>query len=143
MQEVRRYIYTSLRGQVRAHAYAYTSHNNASGQCRNTLFRILFSFSAILFKRRLIVLAISSIIILLLTYRQVTSVLPIMLLKSAKASQGKNLFIRIFAFLLLLLIAYTSPTLYRGGRYRFSAKHPTFFFCLFCYSPKALIIGKA
>ncbi|OCK93861.1 uncharacterized protein K441DRAFT_660613 [Cenococcum geophilum 1.58] len=26
----------SLRGQVRAHAYAYTSHNNASGQCRDS-----------------------------------------------------------------------------------------------------------
>ena len=36
MQEVRQYIYTSLRGQVRAHAYAYTSHGNASGQCRDS-----------------------------------------------------------------------------------------------------------
>jgi hypothetical protein len=35
-----RYIYVSLRGQVRAHAYVYTrepNHNNARGQCRDRL----------------------------------------------------------------------------------------------------------
>ena len=34
--EVRRYIYTSLRGQVCARVIATPSHNNAPGQCRDT-----------------------------------------------------------------------------------------------------------
>ena len=50
------------------------------------LFSILSSPSAILFKRWLIVLAISSITISLLTYRQVTGVLSVILLRSTGAS---------------------------------------------------------
>ena len=94
--------------------------------------RILSSPSTILFKRRLIVLAISSIVISLSTLRRVTGVLPVMSLRSTRASQGKNLSIRIFTFLLLLLVvAYSSPTLYRGSRYKSSARRPTFFFTYF------------
>ena len=105
------------------------SQGTKSGpQVFKALFRILFSPSAILFKRQLIVLAISSVIILLLTYRRVTSILPVILLRLARAGQGKNLSIRIFTFLLLLLVAYNSPALYRGGRYRSFTKRPTFFF---------------
>jgi len=89
------------------------------------------------------VLAISSIVISLLIYRRVTGILPIMLLRSARAGWGKNLSIRIFAFLSLLLVAYNSPALYRGSRYRSSTRCPTFFFCLFYYGLKALIIGEA
>jgi hypothetical protein len=50
------------------------------------LFRILSSPSTILFKRQLIVLAISSVIISLLTLRQVTGILPIISLRSTRAS---------------------------------------------------------
>jgi hypothetical protein len=49
------------------------------------LFRILSSPSTVLFKRRLIVLAISSVIISLSTLRRVTSVLPVISLRSARA----------------------------------------------------------
>ena len=103
----------------------------SSLQVFKALFRILSSPSTILFKRRLIVLAISSIIISLSTLRRVIGVLPIILLRSTRASQGKNLSIRIFTFLLLLLVAYNSPTLYRGSRYRSSTRRPTFFFTYF------------
>ena len=60
------------------------------------------------------VLAISSIIILL---------------RSARASWGENLSIRIFAFLLLSLVASDSPTsiLCMGGRCGSSTRRPTFF----------------
>ena len=88
------------------------------------------------------VLAISSIIISLLTCRQVTSVLPVILLRSARASQGKNLSIRIFAFLLLLLVAYNSPTLCRGSRYRSSASYPAFFFTYFAMAHRPLLQGR-
>ena len=37
MQEVRWYIYTSLRGQVRARVITTLSHNNVLGQCRDNL----------------------------------------------------------------------------------------------------------
>jgi len=67
------------------------------------------------------VLAISSVIMSLLTLRRVTGVLPVMLLRSAGAGWGKNLSVRIFAFLSLSLVACGSPALYRGGRYRSSA----------------------
>ena len=77
------------------------------------------------------VLAISSVIILLSTFRQVTGVLPVMSLRSVRAGWGKNLFIRIFAFLLLLLIAYTLPVLYRGGRRRSFTRRPAFLFTYF------------
>ena len=103
----------------------------SSLQVFKALFRILLSLSTILFKRRLIVLAISSAIISLLIYRRVTSVLPIILLRSARASQGKNLFIRISTFLLLLLVAYNFPILYRGSKYRFSTRSLTLFFTFF------------
>ena len=111
-------------------------------QVFKALFRILFSPSTVLFKRRLIVLAISSVVISLLTRRQVTSVLPIMLLRSAGAGQGKNLSIRIFAFLLLLLVAYTSPTLCRGGRYGSSTRRLTFFFTHFAIVQRPLLQGR-
>ena len=37
MQEVRRSIYTSLRGQVRARVITTLNHNNVSGQCRDSI----------------------------------------------------------------------------------------------------------
>jgi len=49
------------------------------------LFRIPSSPSTILFKRRLIVLAISLVIISLLTFRRVTSILLVILLRSTRA----------------------------------------------------------
>src|SRR6266576_5911858 len=99
------------------------SRGTISGpQVFRALFGILSSPSTILFKRRLIVLAISLVVILLLTLRQVTSILLVILLRSARASWGKNLFIRIFAFLSLLLMACSSPALYRGNMYRSSTR---------------------
>ena len=77
----------------------------------------------------------------LLTLRQVTSILLVILLRSARAGQGKNLSIRIFAFLLLLLVAYSSPTLYRGGRYRSSTKYPAFFFTYLAMVQRPLLQG--
>ena len=65
-----------------------------------------------------------------------------MLLRSTRASQGKNLSIRIFAFLLLLLVAYNSPTLYRGSRYRSSTSRPTFFFTYFTIAYRPLLQGR-
>ena len=65
-----------------------------------------------------------------------------MLLRSTRASQGKNLSIRIFTFLLLLLVAYNSPTLYRGGRYRSSTSRPTFFFTYFTIAYRPLLQGR-
>ena len=94
-------------------------------------FGILPGPSTVLFKRQLMVLAISLVIILLLTLRQVTGVSPVILLRSARAGQGENLSIRIFAFLLLSLIASNSPILYIGGRYRSSTRRPAFFFTYF------------
>ena len=117
-------------------------HTISSLQVFKALFRILFRLSAILFKRRLIVLAISSVDISLLTYRRVTSALPVILLRSARASQGKNLSIRIFTFLLLLLVTYNSPTLYRGSRYRSSTSRPTFFFTYFTIAYRPLLQGR-
>ena len=58
-------------------------------QVFKALFRILSSPSTILFKRRLIVLAISLVVILLLTLRRVTGISLVMLLRSTRASQGK------------------------------------------------------
>jgi len=55
-------------------------------QVFRALFRILSGPSAVLFKRRLIVLAISLVVMSLLTLRRVTSVLLVMLLRSAGAS---------------------------------------------------------
>ena len=108
-------------------------------------FGILSSPSTILFKRWLIVLAISLVNILLLTLRQVTGISPVILLRSTGARQGKNLSIRIFTFLLLLLIASNSLILYISGRYRSSTRYPAFFLFLylFCYRLKAFIIGEA
>ena len=100
-------------------------------QVFRALFRILFSPSTILFKRRLIVLAISLIIMSLSTLRRVAGVLPIISLRSARAGQGKNLSVRIFAFLSLLLIASDSPVLCMGGRYRSFTRRPAFFFTHF------------
>ena len=111
-------------------------------QVFKALFGILSSPSTVLFKRRLMVLAISSIIMSLLTRRRVTGVLPVMLLRSTGAGQGKNLSIRIFAFLLLLLVAYVSPALYRGGRCGSSAKRPAFFFNHFAMAQRPLLWGR-
>ena len=88
------------------------------------------------------VLAISSGIMSLSTLRRVTGVLPIISLRSAGASQGKNLSIRIFTFLLLLLVAYNSPTLYRGSRCGSSTRHPTFFFTHFAIAQRPLLQGR-
>ena len=65
-----------------------------------------------------------------------------MLLRSTRAGQGKNLSIRIFAFLLLLLVAYNSPALYRGGRYRSFTSYPTFFFIYFTIAYRPLLQGR-
>ena len=65
-----------------------------------------------------------------------------MSLRSTGAGQGKNLSIRIFAFLLLLLVAYNSPTLYRGGRYRSSTRRPAFFFTYFTIAQRPLLQGR-
>ena len=89
------------------------------------------------------VLAISLVVISLLTLRQVASISPVILLRSAGASQGKNLSIRIFAFLSLSLIASNLPILYIGRKCGFSTKHPAFFFYPFCYHLKAFIIREA
>ncbi len=78
----------------------------------------------------------------LLTLRQVTSILLVILLRSTRASQGENLSIRIFTFLLLLLIAYRLPTLYRGSRYRSSTSYPTFFFTYFTIVQRLLLQGR-
>ena len=78
----------------------------------------------------------------LLTHRRVTSVLPIMLLRSTRAGLGKNLSIRIFTFLLLLLVAYNSLTLHRGSRYRSSTRRPTFFFAHFAIAQRPLLQGR-
>ena len=103
----------------------------SSPQVFRASFGILSGPSTILFKRRLIVLAISSVIILLLTLRQVAGILPVILLRSTRAGQGKNLSIRIFAFLLLSLIAGNSPVLRIGGRCGSSTRRPAFFFTYF------------
>ena len=55
-------------------------------QIFKALFRILSSPSAILFKRQLIVLAISLVVISLLTLRQVTGILLVISLRSTRAS---------------------------------------------------------
>jgi hypothetical protein len=78
----------------------------------------------VLFERRLMVLAISSVVMSLLTRRRVTSTSPVMLLRSAGAGWGKNLSVRIFAFSSLLLVACGSPALRRGGRCGSSAGRP-------------------
>ena len=57
------------------------------------------------------VLAISLVIMSLLTLRRVTGASPIISLRSAKAGWGKNLSVRIFAFLSLSLVASDSPGL--------------------------------
>jgi len=85
------------------------------------------------------VLAISSIVMSLLTCRRVTGALPVILLRSTRASWGKNLFIRIFAFLSLLLVAYNSPALYRGSKYRSFTSRPTFFFAYFAMAYRPLL----
>ena len=103
----------------------------SSPQVFRASFRILSSPSTILFKRRLIVLAIFLVIISLLTLRRVAGILPIMSLRSTGAGQGKNLSVRIFAFLLLSLIASSSPILCIGGRYGSSTRRPAFFFTYF------------
>jgi hypothetical protein len=77
------------------------------------------------------VLAISSVVMSLSTLRRVTGVSPVMSLRSAGAGWGKNLSIRIFAFSSLLLMAYSSPALRRGGRCRSSTRRPAFFFTYF------------
>ena len=88
------------------------------------------------------VLAISSVVMSLLTRRQVTGILPVMLLRSARASQGKNLSIRIFTFLLLLLVACASPALCRGSRCGSSARRPAFFFAYFAIVQRPLLWGR-
>ena len=87
------------------------------------------------------VLAISSVVISLLTLRQVTGVLLVISLRSTRAGQGENLSIRIFAFLLLLLVAYSLPTLYRGSRYRSSTRRPAFFFTYLTIVQRPLLQG--
>jgi len=77
------------------------------------------------------VLAIFLVVILLLTLRRVTSASLVISLRSTRASWGKNLSIRIFAFLLLLLIASNLPGLCRGGRCRSSTRRPAFLFAYF------------
>ena len=103
----------------------------SSPQVFRALFRILSSPSAILFKRWLIVLAISLVIISLSTLKRVAGISPVISLRSTGAGQGKNLSIRIFTFSLLLLIASSSPILYIGGRYGSSTRRPAFFFTYF------------
>ena len=79
----------SLRQQpIIKHALAISISQGAisSPQVFIALFSILSSPSAILFKRRLIVLAISLVIMSLLTLRRVTSALPIISLRSTKTS---------------------------------------------------------
>jgi hypothetical protein len=93
----------------------------------------------VLFERRLIVLAISSVVISLSTLRRVTGVLPVMSLRSAGAGWGKNLSVRIFAFLLLLLVACGSPALRRGGRCGSSTGRPAFFFAHFAIVYRPLL----
>ena len=88
------------------------------------------------------VLAISLVIMLLLTLRRVTGALPMISLRSAKASQGKNLSIRIFAFLLLLLVVSDSPGLYRGGRCGSSTRRPAFLFAHFAILQRPLLWGR-
>ena len=88
------------------------------------------------------VLAISSVVISLLTLRQVTGTSPVISLRSAKASQGKNLSIRIFAFLLLSLIASNSPSLRRGRRYRSSTRRPAFLFTHLAILQRPLLQGR-
>ena len=88
------------------------------------------------------VLAISLVIILLSTLKQVTSALPIILLRSAKANQGKNFSIKIFAFLLLLLIVSNSPSLHRGGRYGSFTKYSAFLFAHFTILQRPLLWGR-
>ena len=77
------------------------------------LFGILSSPNTVLFKRRLIVLAISLVVILLSTLKRVTSASPVISLRSAKAGWGKNLSVRIFAFLSLSFVASDLPGLRR------------------------------
>ena len=108
------------------------SQGTISGpQIFRALFGILSGLGAVLFKRRLIVLAIFLVNISLLTIRRVAGVSPVILLRSTRASQGKNLSIRIFAFLLLLLIAGNLLVLCIGGRYGSSTRRPAFFFAYF------------
>ena len=126
------------------HALAISASQGAisSLQVFKALFRIPSGPSAVLFKRRLIVLAISSIIMSLSTLRRVTGVLPMMSLRSAGAGQGKNLFIRIFTFLSLLLVACGSSALYRGGKCGSSTRRPTFFFAHFTMAQRPLLQGR-
>jgi len=78
----------------------------------------------------------------LLTRRQVTSISPMILLRSAGAGWGKNLSIRIFAFFLLLLVACNSPALRRGSRCRSSTRRLTFFFAHFAIAQRPLLWGR-
>src|SRR6266571_7551468 len=86
---------------------------------------------AVLFERRLMVLAISSVVMSLSTLRRVAGVSPVISLRSAGAGWGKNLSVRIFAFLLLSLVVGDSPVLRMGGRCGSSTGRPAFFFAHF------------
>ena len=78
----------------------------------------------------------------LLTLRQVTSVSPIILLRSAGASWGKIFFIKIFTFSLLLLMAGNSPVLYIGGRCGSFTRRPAFFLAHFAIIQRPLLWGR-
>src|SRR6266704_2642869 len=113
-----------------------------SPQAFKASFGILFNFNAVLFERRLIVLAISFVVMSLLTHRQIAGISPMMSLKFAETGWKKSLFVRIFAFSSLLFMACVSFACHKGGMCKFSAGRPAFFFAHFAIAQRPLLWGR-
>ena len=116
------------------------SQNAINGpQVFRALFGILFSFSAMLFEKQLMVLTIFLIIILLSTLKQVTNALFVMLLKSAETGWGKNLFIIFFYYCCLWLVICLFFIWAENAGLLLGVPP---FFCPFYYYLKAFIVGE-
>ena len=87
------------------------------------------------------VLAISLVIISLLTLRQVTSVLLVILLRSARASQGKKSFYKDLRLLIIITCGLQFACSLQGQQVQVFYQTSHLFLYLSYYGPKALIVG--